>query len=284
MSRPRKAPHSARVLTQWVDAYARETGLGRKRVRSWVSHMVLGGQLERASSVAQGPRFTIKGAVALEMRLRAKARATRDIDLVVDEDQGRDIVQVLDQALDGSYQDFTFRVKARPHVMPNGSVRAAVVLLYRGRSWGTAQVDLSRREGEATEIELVQPLALEAFGLDTPPPLPCLSLRYHIAQKIHGMTLPPRDDDAPNERYRDLADLLLMRELAQDLGGVREACVEVFAVRGTHAWPPTFEPPLFWEEPFGRLAAEVGLPTSTVGEAAEEARAFIAAIAAAPTQ
>jgi len=35
--------------------------------------MVLGGQLERASTVAEGPRFTIKGAVALEMRLRAKA-------------------------------------------------------------------------------------------------------------------------------------------------------------------------------------------------------------------
>ena len=137
MSRPRKAPQSARVLTQWVDAYARETGLGRRRVRGWVSHMVLGGQLERASSVAEGARFTIKGAVALEMRLRAKARATRDIDLVVDEEQGRDIVQVLDQALGGSYQEFTFRVKGRPHIMPDGSVRTAVVLHYRGKSWGS---------------------------------------------------------------------------------------------------------------------------------------------------
>jgi hypothetical protein len=50
--------------------------------------MVLGGQLERASSVADGPRFAIKGAVGLEMRLRTKARATRDIDLVVDEGGG----------------------------------------------------------------------------------------------------------------------------------------------------------------------------------------------------
>ncbi len=45
--------------------------------------MVLGGQLERASSSVEGPRFTIKGAVALEMRLADRAQATKDIDLIV---------------------------------------------------------------------------------------------------------------------------------------------------------------------------------------------------------
>lgn len=42
--------------------------------------------------------------------------------------------------------------------------------------------------------------------------------------------------------------------------------------------------PGFWEEPFGRLAGDVELPTSTLKEAEQEARAFIAAIAAAPAQ
>ncbi len=283
MSRPRKVPHSARVLTQWVDAYARERGLGRKRVRDWVSYMVVGGQLERASSAAEGPRFTIKGAVALEMRLPTKARATRDIDLVVDDAEGRDVARILDDALAGSYQDFTFRVKGEPHLMPNGSVRLDVVLHYRGKNWGTIQVDVSRREGAATEVELVPPLALEPFGLDTPPALPCLSLRYHVAQKIHGMTQPPRGDDVPNERFRDLVDLLLMRELAHDMSGIREACVEVFALRGTHTWPPSFEPPAFWAEPFGRLAADVGLAAKTLAQAAAEAQAFINRIDAAPS-
>ncbi len=189
------------------------------------------------------------------MRLPTKARATRDIDLVVDE----------------------------PHLMPNGSVRLDVVLHYRGKNWGTIQVDVSRREGAATEVELVPPLALEPFGLDTPPALPCLSLRDHVAQKIHGMTQPPRGDDAPNERYRDLADLLLMRELAHDMRGILEASVEVFALRGTHAWPPSFEPPAFWAEPFGRLAGDVGLAAKTPAQAAAEAQAFINRIDAAPS-
>lgn len=45
MTAERKQPHSARVLGQWVDAYARERGLAPKRVRDWVSYMVLAGRL-----------------------------------------------------------------------------------------------------------------------------------------------------------------------------------------------------------------------------------------------
>ena len=278
MSEPREPPHSARALAQWVDAYARERGLGVKRVRDWVSYMVLGGRLERANASAEGPRFTIKGAVALEMRLPMNARATKDIDLIADNADDLDLAEILAEALAGRYQDFTFRVRGDPHVMPNTSVRVEVVLDYRDRSWGTVRVDVSRPEGEVTEVERVEPLALQPFGLETPPALPCLSLRYHIAQKIHGMTQPPREDDAPNVRYRDLADLLLMRELAHDLSGIREACVDVFALRDTHGWPPHFHAPASWDEPFTRLASDLGLRERSLGEAVAEARALIAAI------
>jgi hypothetical protein len=149
------------VLTQWVDAYARERGLARKRVRDWISYMILGGQLERGSSPAEGPRFTIKGAVALEMRLPRKARATRDIDLVVDDIGNVEPIQALRSALEGSFQGFTFRLKGEPHIMPNDAVRVQVALDYRGRSWGTVQVDLSPAEGDGTEVEMVEPLGLD---------------------------------------------------------------------------------------------------------------------------
>lgn len=66
MTASKKRPHSARVLGQWVDAYARERGLVPKRVRDWVSYMVLAGRLERANSESGDSSFTIKGAVALE--------------------------------------------------------------------------------------------------------------------------------------------------------------------------------------------------------------------------
>ena len=249
-----------------------------KRVRDWISYMILGGQLERVSAQAQGPRFTIKGAVAMEMRLPEKARATKDIDLVVDDPEDGDLPSALRAALAGTYQGFMFRVKGEPHQMPNDSVRVDVVLEYRGRGWGTIQVDLSRREGDRTEVELLEPLRLEFFGLDTPDALPCLSLRYQIAQKIHAMTQPPIDDEAPNERFRDLVYLLLMKELTTDLSGVRAASVEVFALRATHEWPPLLDPPTFWEEPFARLAEEVDLPVRRLEDAVREVQAFIDAI------
>ena len=243
--------------------------------------MILGGRLERVSSSSEGPRFTIKGAVALEMRLPSKARATKDLDLIVDDLVDGDPVGALREALSRGYEGFAFRVKGDPHVMPNESVRVDVALEYRGRGWGTIQVDLSPQEGDSTEVEMVEPLSLDPFGLDTPQGLPCLSLRHHIAQKIHAMTEPPVDEETPNERFRDLVDLLLMRELTTDLGGVRAACREVFAVRARHDWPPVFDPPTFWEEPFAALAEEVELPVGSLPDAVQEAKAFIGAIEAA---
>jgi len=272
-------PSSARVLTQWVDAYARECGLPPKRVRDWISYMIVGGRLERARGGADRPRFAIKGAVAIEMRLPEKARATRDIDLVVEDPAHAEFTLQLRDALDDGYQGFTFRVKGDAHMMPNDSVRVDVALEYGGRAWGTIQVDLSPREGDRTEVELVEPFALERFGLETPEALPCLSLRYHIAQKIHAMTEPPRDRQTPNERFRDLVDLLLMKELVTELLGVREACVEVFALRATHDWPPVLDAPPFWKEPFAALADEVDLPIRSLDDAVREAQAFIAAVA-----
>lgn len=150
MTAAKKQPHSARALARRVDGYARERGLAPKRVRDWVSYMVLAGRLEHANSESDGVKFTIKGAVALEMRLLAHGRATKDIDVIaqtVDEDG---LGEVFENALRGDYQHFSFRIKDEPYAMPNGSVRFQVALEYRSRSWSTVQVDLSHGEGETT--------------------------------------------------------------------------------------------------------------------------------------
>ena len=50
------------------------------------------------------------------------------------------------------------------------------------------------------EIELVPAVPLqEAISITAPTELPCLPLRMHVAQKLHGMTLPPR----PGKRMSD---------------------------------------------------------------------------------
>ncbi len=64
-----------------------------------------------------------KGAVALEMRLPCRARATKDIDLVIDGADEEDLAAVLREALENNYQAFSFRVKGDPYGRCQGSCR-----------------------------------------------------------------------------------------------------------------------------------------------------------------
>jgi hypothetical protein len=137
-----KRPKTADDLDRLVNIYAHQHATTRSRVRNWVSFMVLGGALNRAGYEGQGSQFTIKGGVALELRLRTVARATKDLDLMVGPG-GQDLADELETALE-PYEGFSFRRKGQPTYMPNGAVRVDVALAYQGRSWGTVKVDLAR--------------------------------------------------------------------------------------------------------------------------------------------
>lgn len=45
----------------------------------------------------------------------------------------------------------------------------------------------------------------QAFGLEGPHELLCISLEYQMAHKIHGATKPPPEDEAENDRVQDAA-------------------------------------------------------------------------------
>jgi hypothetical protein len=90
-----------------------------------------------------------------------------------------------------------------------------------------------------------------------------------------------RPVDRPNDRFRDLVDLLVLRDLIDDLPALRRACETTFASRATHVWPPSLDAPTTWQAGYARLAGEVGLDIVDVDVAAGQIRTFIAAIAAA---
>lgn len=276
MAERRKTPASARILNQWVDSYAREQSHSPARMRNWVSYMVLGGALARAGFTGAGPVFTIKGGVALELRLRHLARATKDLDLILNAPDA-DPLEALRSALETGYEGFSFQVKGDPELMPNGALRVEVGLRYLGKGWGTVQVDVARVEGSGAEVEMVDAISLSPFGIQGPEALPCLSLPYHIAQKIHALTLPP-SPGRRNERFRDLIDLLLIRDWVTDYPVVLKACQDVFASRGTHPWPPFVEPLEHWVEPFNQMAADVGLQTRDLHQAVIDVRRLVAQI------
>jgi hypothetical protein len=241
--------------------------------------MILAGALERVHDGTGATAFVLKGGVALELRLRLRARATKDFDTMFREQFG-EMVETLDAALEQPYGDFSFARRGAIVELGGKAKRIEVRVQYRGKPWATVQMEVSGGDGQAIEAEQIPATDLSELGLDGPAFIHCLSARFQIAQKIHAVTSPPRAE-RPNDRYRDLVDLWLLRELGTDLWLLRQACEEVFFRRGMHSWPPELQVPEHWADPFARMAREVGLPTQDVEEAAGALRTFIADIAAA---
>lgn len=188
------------------------------------------------------------------------------------------MIEALEEAFAQPYGGFSFRRKGEVEdIRDTGSHRLSIQVEFGGRDWQTLQVEIARPKFPEPEL-VATAISIADFKLDGPERVACLSLRYQTAQKIHAVTEKPQDRQ--NLRHWDLIDLILLRDLlGKDLIATREACIETFETRNTHAWPPELEVPGAWHEPYAASAAEIdiGLPTDVEG-AAEEVRAFIASI------
>jgi hypothetical protein len=270
---PRHGPVKSH-LEQLIGVHSRESGVATDRVRRWVSTMALLGALDRAAPDHASPRFLLKGGVAIELRVRTGARATKDVDVVFSGEPG-ELLDALDAAFAEPYCDFAFRRGAPAEHGPHAT-RFDVRLTYQTRAWATVRLEISGPEQGADEPEYVEAISLQDFKLNGPQAIACLPLRFQIAQKLHAVS--ERPVGRTNDRFRDLVDLLVLRELVGDLPALRMACETTFATRATHAWPPSLDVPATWQAGYARLAAEVGLDVVDVDDADAKVREFIAAI------
>jgi Nucleotidyl transferase AbiEii toxin, Type IV TA system len=184
----------------------------------------------------------------------------------------------LDEALRAGCGGFTFERSAPRPIGDTRSVGFEIKLSYRGRRWGTVRFEVAPAEGDAGgDIETLEAVAIDRFGLEGPERVPCLGLRYQIAQKIHACTAPPPPGRPENLRVHDLIDLLLLRDLVPGDGwaAVRNACVDTFTVRGTHSWPPPLAIYPSWPQTFTALATELAFAITDVQHAAQQVRAMI---------
>lgn len=275
--RPDVRPTQQNHLERLINKYGELTNVPPPRVRRWISTMVLLGALERVSE-QESPRFLLKGGIAMELRLGVQARATKDIDITFVGDP--DVLEeILDEALAEEYSGFSFRHEEIQTVGKTSYRWTLIRLTFARKGWATVKVEIAPPELTSLESEAVPAISIDDFGLEGPKTVTCLSVRYQIAQKIHAVTEQPEHRE--NDRFRDLIDLLLLRDLVDNLQPVRVACVEIFEARDMHAWPPEFVVPDSWTEPYRALAQETGFDIEDVYEAAEEVRASIAAIDAA---
>lgn len=87
-------------------ALSAEEGVATERMRRWVSTMALLSALERVGG--DQDRFLLKGGVALELRFKLRARATRDVDLIVTPHGDADLVDALEDALAEPHLEFGY--------------------------------------------------------------------------------------------------------------------------------------------------------------------------------
>ncbi len=269
-------PSTVSGLESAVARLAKAQGVAPNRLRLAVSFTIIAAVLERVRDYDGTAGFVIKGGVAIERRIPAQARATRDLDAIFKRDLG-DLVGTLEHAFKEPFEGFTLRRHGEPESV-GPAVRVMVRLSYEGSEWATVPLEVSRREGRLVMADSVRALDLTPLGLRGPSTLPCLPIRRQVAQKIHALTEPPREPGKENTRVKDLFDLLALRETTPLDPELRAECKQVFRSRGTHSWPPTIVVASRWHDEYRRIAGEQRALVTDVTVAAQELATFIAQI------
>lgn len=263
--RYRNAAAFRQALEQRLNARAAGDGARIARDRKRVAFDRLLARLNAAAS----DRWLLKGGFALDLRLRERARATRDVDIEwqTAEDE---LLDVLIDATSTDVGDY-FAIQAERTTIPpdrlGGSHRFRVTATLAGRPFETFLLDVALLSDPIHEYDTLTTPDFLAFAEIEPAYIRAIPLERHIAEKLHAYT-GRYGNDQPSSRVKDLIDLVLMSELASfDFDRLRDVIVGVFDARATHELPASVPaPPSEWALPYRSLAAEVGLdPDPAVG-------------------
>lgn len=240
--------------------------LGRRR------RIVAFDRLLARLAVAEGDAWVLKGGAALEFRLPDRARATRDIDLALNEKRNA-ADRLLDDLEGDPFGDhFSFRVTRRRELSDapdRGAVtRLSIDALLGGRVFERFVVDLVGDLGATAESdERVQLGGAFAFA-DLPiVELAVLDLRTHWAEKLSAYLR--RYDDRANTRVKDLIDLVLLIEHGLEPDARLYGAVTATLAQREQELPANRLSSMAeaWSEPFAAMAADLSLGALTAANA-----------------
>jgi len=166
--------------------------------------------------------------------------------------------------------------------MPIKPRRFTAKLSYRGQPFASVPIEVSTVEaGNADQFDTLTSDALGLVGVPADIAVPCMTIPWQIAQKLHAVTA-VLDDPKVNDRTHYLVDLQLLEGLLadSDLIPTRSACIAVFDARAQHLWPPSVAALPHW--PLIYTAALEGLDhlelARTADAAADAVQRFVARI------
>lgn len=277
------SPSSLRALRDRLTAVAKREGVVFGRLQQHVGVLVVTQFMESLTDEQGEPLLLVKGGASLELRRGIQgSRTSKDLDTVVRGDMLAVHDRLADAGADG-WEGFTaVFTPAGPFDVP-GLVshphRFTAKLSYQGKPFVSVPIEVSPIEaGNADGYDKVTSEALTLVGLPTSAAVPCMTLPWQIAQKIHACTAaaePPRT----NDRAHDLVDLQLLEALVADepLDQTKQACRAVFEARDQHDWPPTLQAQPHWGAIYARALEgldELEL-APTIDEAVAQVQAFV---------
>ncbi|MHC4844954.1 MAG: nucleotidyl transferase AbiEii/AbiGii toxin family protein [Planctomycetota bacterium] len=217
------------------------------------------------------PPWRLKGGYAMELRLRTRARATKDLDLACSTldatpDAAGGIAAIrehLQVAADRDLGDFLiYRIGEAGKLIeaaPGGGARFGVVVALAGREYGRFHVDVGVGPLHSGHAEQLTGDDLLDFAGIEPAVALAVPREVQFAEKVMAYTRPW--GDRVNTRTKDLIDLLLLIDLGlNDRAALHEALSDTIAARPGRTLPSALPaPPADWRETFQAMAEEVGL-------------------------
>ena len=227
----KRPPGTLRALQHDINACSRQLNRPPDWVQRWVSFTVVADALTKRKRDG-GMVFHLKGGAAIELRLAQDGsrtpRVSKDLDATYCAELDG-IQKEVEEALAGDQQGFTFRT-IRVDETATRMRHFNVQVSYRGKSFSKVKLEISAHEGTPLAPDMIPAPDLSPFGLTAAEAFPCIPLRKQIAQKLHAVTEIP-DSGEPNQRFRDLVDLVLLSAIEPPSLKLRRTCEETFHVR-----------------------------------------------------
>jgi hypothetical protein len=287
MSSPYSSPPSnLRSLRDRLVQAAKREGLVFGRLQQHVAVLVVAQMAARLTDTAGEPLLLVKGGSSLELRRGiGDSRTSKDLDTVARHDVA-EVHELLADAGEVGWEGFTAIFTPPEEIEVPGLLakprRFVAKLSYHGQPFASVPIEVSTVEaGNADTFDPVSSDALALIGVPIEVTVPCMTMPWQIAQKLHACTATP-PVPRTNDRAHDLVDLQLLEVLLadSDLQDTRVACVAVFDARDEQPWPPTIQALPHWAAIYDR--AREGLDhvdlAETVAEATDRVQRFVARI------
>jgi len=262
-----------RALEDRLRAMSLETGIPLVRLRKMVAFDRFLARL----FLHRPDQWVVKGGFALQLRLGAGARTTKDIDLLV-LGEVQDIFPHLREAGTINLGDwFAFEVMdtTSSDVEGLGGLRYRLHTLLDGRTFERFHIDIGIGDPLLAPVEYLETPALLTFAGIAPTTVPCYPIVQQTAEKYHAYTRPHAS--TASSRVKDFVDMLLLAEMGEiDSLNLRKAIRATFDDCKTHELPISVPlPSKDWSLPFQKMAIEVGLKFKSLSDAGAALQQFL---------